>query len=256
LNVDENYQRSDASGSHVFLTDVLDSTLALLDSAGKASVQYSYDPFGNTSATGSSSNSSQYTGRENDGTGMYYYRARYYRPAYGRFISEDPLGFASGEINLYAYVRNNPVSLADPSGLNTFQVGLAGMGSGFGLGFGVSFGVAVDDHGNYGFYVTPEGGAAIGVGFSGGAQVAVSNAATINDLSGWFGNLSIGAASGFAATGDMFIGGDSNGNPVTGGGFSVGAGLGGSALGGPCYTFLNCWAGPGCSTPPSPPSPK
>ena len=54
------------------------------------SAQYSYDPFGGTVASGSSPNAAQYTGRENDGTGLYCYRARYYSPALDRFISEDP----------------------------------------------------------------------------------------------------------------------------------------------------------------------
>jgi len=57
-----------------------------------------------------------YTGREYDrGTGLYYYRARYYDPEIGRFISEDPLGFKAG-INFYAYVGNNSVNRNDPSG--------------------------------------------------------------------------------------------------------------------------------------------
>jgi uncharacterized protein RhaS with RHS repeats len=36
----------------------------------------------------------------------------------GRFISEDPLGFGGGDVNLSAYVRNNPVNRIDPTGLN------------------------------------------------------------------------------------------------------------------------------------------
>ena len=48
--------------------------------------------------------------------GLYYMRARYYDAQIGRFISEDPIGFAGG-INLYAYVGGNPVMLVDPSGL-------------------------------------------------------------------------------------------------------------------------------------------
>jgi len=39
--------------------------------------------------TGMSSNPFQYTGRENDGTGLYYYRAQYYAPKLHRFLSED-----------------------------------------------------------------------------------------------------------------------------------------------------------------------
>jgi len=49
--------------------------------------------------------------------GFYYMRARYYDPEVGRFISEDPLGFDGGDVNLYVYVGNNPVLLIDPLGL-------------------------------------------------------------------------------------------------------------------------------------------
>ena len=58
------------------------------------------------------------SGRENDGTGLYYYRARYYSPTIQRFISEDPIGFYGGDVNFYAYVGNNPVKFVDPSGLS------------------------------------------------------------------------------------------------------------------------------------------
>jgi RHS repeat-associated protein len=58
-----------------------------------------------------------YTGREWDPeTGLYYYRARYYDPKVGRFISEDPIGFAGGP-NLYAYVGSDPANAVDPFGL-------------------------------------------------------------------------------------------------------------------------------------------
>ncbi len=42
--------------------------------------------------------------RHNDGTGLMYYRARYYHAGCARFISEDPIGWASGQTNNYAYV--------------------------------------------------------------------------------------------------------------------------------------------------------
>ena len=57
-----------------------------------------------------------FTGREPDATGLIYYRARYYDPTLGRFISRDPAGMPDG-INRYAYVENDPVNLIDPSGL-------------------------------------------------------------------------------------------------------------------------------------------
>jgi RHS repeat-associated protein len=62
-------------------------------------------------------NSFRYTGREWDQeTGLYYYRARYYDPSIGRFISEDPAGYNAG-MNVYRYVRNNPLLFVDPLGL-------------------------------------------------------------------------------------------------------------------------------------------
>ena len=49
---------------------------------------------------------------------LYYYRARYYSPALGRFISQDPLGLAASDTNLYSYGSNNPLQFTDPSGLD------------------------------------------------------------------------------------------------------------------------------------------
>lgn len=46
-----------------------------------------------------------------------YKRARYYDPAVGRFVSEDPIGFAGGDANVVRYVANEPTSANDPSGL-------------------------------------------------------------------------------------------------------------------------------------------
>jgi RHS repeat-associated protein len=57
------------------------------------------------------------TGREFDKeTGLYYYRARYYDPMEGRFISKDPIGFDGGDVNLYGYVQNNTINNTDPNG--------------------------------------------------------------------------------------------------------------------------------------------
>src|SRR5206468_7989624 len=72
-------------------------------------------------------------GRENDGTGVYYYGARYYHPQLQRFISEDPIGFLGGGPNLSAYVANAPTNYRDPSGLE-----LVGVSAGFSGFFGYS----------------------------------------------------------------------------------------------------------------------
>jgi RHS repeat-associated protein len=121
LSVDERFIRTDAAGARNFLIDVLGSTLGLTDSSGTLQTQYTYEPFGNTAVSGSASgNPYQYTGRENDGTGLYFYRARYYSSAFQRFASEDPVGF-NGGLNLYAYVADSPVSFVDPYGLDKQQ---------------------------------------------------------------------------------------------------------------------------------------
>ena len=117
LGIDEVFVRTDSAGARNFLTDALSSMVALTDSTGTIQTEYTYEPFGRTTATGAaSSNPSQFTGRENDATGLYYYRARYYHPAFQRFISKDPLEFGGGDINLYVYVGNNPATFVDPLG--------------------------------------------------------------------------------------------------------------------------------------------
>lgn len=128
--IDELLGRRDASGSTYAITDALGSVIGLTDAAGVLQTQYSYEPYGKTTVTGAASGNSQmYTGRENDGTGLFFYRARYYHPGIGRFVSEDPLGPVGG-LNLYTYVRGNPINFRDPAGLNP----LAGAGAGAGLG--------------------------------------------------------------------------------------------------------------------------
>ena len=98
------------------LTDGLGSTLAATDVNGSVAGQYAYEPFGNTVATGNlSTNSLQFIGRENDGaTGLFYFRARYYSPKLQRFISPDPLGIRTGNMNPYAYANNDPRGATEP----------------------------------------------------------------------------------------------------------------------------------------------
>jgi RHS repeat-associated protein len=63
-----------------------------------------------------------YTGRQFDSeSGLYYYRARMYNPATGRFSSTDPLGIGGGDYNPYRYAHNNPKVRKDPRGLSDYD---------------------------------------------------------------------------------------------------------------------------------------
>jgi RHS repeat-associated protein len=90
----------DPAASRIFLTDALNSVIAQMSDADEPTLQtsYGYSPYGQSTTVGtdSTNNPIQYTSRENDGTGLFYYRARYYDPVLKRFVSEDPIGLAGG----------------------------------------------------------------------------------------------------------------------------------------------------------------
>ena len=100
------------------LTDGLGSVIALADQTGAVNVEYTYEPFG-ALADGAPADPGAYrfTGREDDGTGLSFHRARYYHPTLQRFISEERSGFARGRMNGYVYAANSPIDTADPLGL-------------------------------------------------------------------------------------------------------------------------------------------
>jgi len=117
-NVDEPLAMLRSGGTSFYNTDGLGSITSLTNATGSLAQTYGYDSFGKRiNSSGSLVNTFQYTARELDAeTGLYYYRARYYDVAVGRFISEDPIAFTGG-IDFYAYASNNPSNLFDPSGL-------------------------------------------------------------------------------------------------------------------------------------------
>ncbi|GIW89798.1 MAG: hypothetical protein KatS3mg109_0230 [Pirellulaceae bacterium] len=101
------------------LGDHLGTVRDLIDSAGNVVNHLRYEAFGRiTSETNAAVDFLfAFTGRERDEeSALFYYRARYYDPAVGRFISEDPLGFGAGDANLATYVSNHPVAYVDPTG--------------------------------------------------------------------------------------------------------------------------------------------
>jgi RHS repeat-associated protein len=116
IGVDGPLLVDDTTGVSYFYADGLASVSKIINQAGVATLEREYDPWGNLQS-GSSQPGYAFTGREWDPeAGLYYYRARYYDPATGRFVSEDPIRFDAGP-NFYLYVDANPVSGTDPLGL-------------------------------------------------------------------------------------------------------------------------------------------
>ncbi|HOW36576.1 MAG TPA: SpvB/TcaC N-terminal domain-containing protein [Candidatus Omnitrophota bacterium] len=134
------YETSSAGGStkYVFLGDTriasvdngqvlyyhgnhLGSTDVVTNAAGEQVVHYEYEPYGVvTVAQGSDVSEFKFTGKPlDDETGLYYYGARYYNPALGRFISPDTIVQLPGDpqsLNRYSYCGNNPVNRIDVDG--------------------------------------------------------------------------------------------------------------------------------------------
>ncbi|CAN5599630.1 hypothetical protein BH10ACI1_BH10ACI1_00460 [soil metagenome] len=121
LGIDNKLKMVTSGTAKYFLADHLGSTVGLTDSSGNISSAAGYDSFGNS--TNNLTTRYQYTGREFDNfTGLQFSRARFYDGNLGRFISEDPIGFSGGDVNLFGYVSNNPVSRIDPFGLQDTDV--------------------------------------------------------------------------------------------------------------------------------------
>jgi RHS repeat-associated protein len=117
VNIDTPLALQRSSATSYYETDGLGSVTSLTNSAGAISASYTYDSFGNViTSSGSPVNPFRYTARELDSeTNLYYYRARYYDSETGRFLNEDPLGFAA-DTNFFSYVGNRPTMMVDPTG--------------------------------------------------------------------------------------------------------------------------------------------
>ncbi len=259
LSPDEIFTRTDSSGVNSFLSDALGTTVALAGANGAIDTQYAYSTFGATSATGAAStNPFQFTGREIDSTGLYYLRARYYSPALGRFVSEDPFNFAhltSQNLPLrrgifgngYAYVLNSPPNLRDVCGLspnNPFPASAADSGpstndplisfltgsSPKGIAIGVTGGVGL-----------PGGGFNVGVGIGFSPQV------------GWFGygtagvGFNAGLSAGYGVEGTLI--GDINQFQGPGTEIGIDTPVASGAVG---YSGFNSWESSFSTVPYSP----
>ena len=110
-----------------YIYDGLGSVISEVDDNGNVTATRLYDAFGSVNAsTGSSTNKQKFCGSLGHTTeastgGLVYMRARWYDPAVGRFISEDPAG--SG-LNWYVYCDNNPTSRTDPTGRSWISHGV------------------------------------------------------------------------------------------------------------------------------------
>jgi len=121
--VDEVLAHASPTAHTYYHADALGSVTRTTDAAGSVDGARQFDVWGHLEAGGATP-SFAYAGREWDSeTNLYYYRARYYDPAVGRFLSEDPLQGLSRltATNAYSYVTNDPVGWRDPTGLIKWQ---------------------------------------------------------------------------------------------------------------------------------------
>ena len=224
-----------ASGDYIYLKDSLGSVQAITNSSGNIIQRYVYSSFGKllkiTDVSGNEipslvKTSFTFTNREwDEESGLYYYRARYYAPDLGRFLTEDPhpgvLREPSSYNSKYSYVLNNPINGTDPEG-KILPILIAGLIAGLGN--------AIFNSGN---------GQAWYVNFAVGALVGAGGAAAVGWAAGFAGaNVGLGMLYGAGAgsvsswAGQMIINGSTDQSKINwlGVGFGAFAGAIGGGL--------------------------
>jgi RHS repeat-associated protein len=193
-----NYYHGDHLGSSNVVTDETGQQVSLTE----------FTPLGSTfKQTGSYDPKHKFTGKELDAsTNLYFYGARYYDHEIGRFITADPTiqhPYDPQDLNRYAYCRNNPLNLIDPSGLGWWKDLWKGIGD-----FFSNLGKSIAD--NPGVFIAGvAGGFAFGVigatiakgigGFLGAASETFLGGAIIGSVEFGIGGFGAGLASGFAS---------------------------------------------------------
>ena len=116
---------------HQLVPDPLGSTIALLDNTQTQTDTFTYWPYGEEqSRTGTTATPLRFVGTlgyYRDSSTKTYVRARYLSTQQGRWLTQDPIGFDSGDFNLYRYVGGRPTVAIDPSGTFNCLLCLSGL---------------------------------------------------------------------------------------------------------------------------------
>jgi RHS repeat-associated protein len=246
--------------------DQLGSTRLVTDTAGASQATYTFDAYGKLlTISGTTTNPFRFSGQYQDSeSGLYYLRARYYDPATGQFLTNDPA--VSATHAPYRYVEGNPLNKVDPSGLLCWQFWdaskcnnpLTSKSHTVGVCFDIAYnfpgrggkfdfcGVVRLENGKpvgVGTTETFGGGGAVGLGLSGTVNFQVSNAEQISSLGQQFVYFQAAAGLGPSGAAGVAAGIDSCHRPVivTEAGIGPGVGVGGQV--GASWTFTQTWLG-------------
>jgi RHS repeat-associated protein len=215
-----------------FARDGGKSVRAQVTSAGATSASFRYKAYGQIAQSNGAATPSYlgYAGQLLDPSGLYYMRARWYDAATGRFWTRDPVNGDPAtplSVNSYAYAYANPVLLSDPSGLcipchvihriiSQYTVGVEADAA---IGAGpwyvhYNLGIAHAPDGTWGAFATNGRGEIAGATVSIGPRVLLSNAPTVQSLSGPFDSVGSSVGEGVQVSTDVAVGSDAQGREI------------------------------------------